>query len=487
MMEFEVVIRGQKDELLEMCKFFIPKEWNVRVLKGTTQVSYFKELMNTEYDWVVNLDEDAFLINPEKVLCLIKYMKDNDVIYSGVLDGGQLEIRPANPVSMNPFFNVFNVKEIKKVINYNNFDTVIEKYHNELNILVQTQDNSVYRNVDLSKLKYTYTNCYFEQYYVFFYLLNSNFKYLVIDAHYFDKYLDLDPGKRTQVDITTVLNFGGRDFLYHTWYARNYGEDVYHTKRIDNVWNVCRDYTDMKYVTFIIQYVYDHPDRLENLQHILSYLKGNCPCANIIVYELGEEKTVSIEGRRGIKYKFKGVDKDYKWHRTKDFNDIVKNVDTPYICLYDCDVVFDKKSYYDSLRMLKEGIDVVYPYNGTFTSVDRSYLKDGVKIDVGTWGFEFFGGAVFFNRKRFIEAGMENENLVTYGIDDVERKERFKKLEYSIKRTEGVCWHIAHYRGVHSMGVNDEYKKNEAELVKIKSMDKLQLQEYIKTWSWCYE
>ena len=65
-MKFEVVIRGQNDNLLEMCQFFLPKDWSVRILKGTTQLSYFKEMLNTEYEWVINLDEDSFLINSKQ-------------------------------------------------------------------------------------------------------------------------------------------------------------------------------------------------------------------------------------------------------------------------------------------------------------------------------------------------------------------------------------------------------------------------------------
>jgi hypothetical protein len=487
-MTFEVVIRGQKDELIEMCKSFLPKEWKLRVLKNTTQLSYFKELLNTEYEWVLNLDEDSFLINPDTVVQIIAFMQRNNIAYSGFLDGGQLEIRAANPISMNPFFNVFNVAEIKKKIDYLGYDKIIEKSHQELINLVNKDDSPIFDKIELGKLSGRYQNCYVESYYPFFYFLYCNFKQWWFDAKYYDKKIDLRPEVREVQDLTTILGFKGKDFVYHTWYARFYNQNVYHTERINRVYNACKDYQQAQYVTFIIQYIYDHPDRYENLQHTLKYLKETCPLSNIIVYELGKEKTLTERDKEGTLYKFKEITETDFWHRTKDFNDIIKSVRNPYICLYDCDVFFDVKDIYDAVKLLKNGCDVVYPYNGKFTNIDRNYLKDGEIKDVGTWHFEMFGGAVFLNRERFIEAGMENENLITYGIDDMERVDRMKILGYKVGRTEGVCYHISHYRGKYSVASEHEdanYRKNEAEWNKIKAMSKEQLQEYVGSWSWC--
>ena len=481
-MKFEVVIRGQNDNLLEMCQFFLPKDWSVRILKGTTQLSYFKEMLNTEYEWVINLDEDSFLINSNKIYDIIGYMKVNNIAYSGFLDGGQLEIRAANPVSMNPFFNVFNVKAIKEKINYDNYDETICTAIDELNSLVNYENEKIYRNIDLTKLSGRYTNCFVETYYPFFYFLYSHFKFHYFDARYYDKNINLDPAVRTMQDLTTILSFKGSDFVYHTWYARHYNAILYHTERINKMFNICRDFLDMKNMTFIIQYIYDHPDRLENLNHVIKHLKEVCPCANIFIYELGKERTLfNIEG---IEYKFKKIKEGALWHRTKDFNDIIKIVNTPYIALFDCDVFFDFDSYYDAMEKLREHYSVVYPYNGTFTTIDRSYLKDGIIKELGTWNFEMFGGAVFFNRQDYINAGMENENLITYGIDDFERYDRLRILEYKIGRTNGVCYHLMHWRKDHVMDENNRYKENEAEWIKIREMNKDQLIEYVNTWQW---
>lgn len=487
MKRFEIVIRGQNDQLIDMCKFFLPKEWNVRVLKGTTQLSYFKELLNTDYEWVVNLDEDSFLINTDIIDQIINYMQENEIVYSGFLDGGQLEIRAANPVSMNPFFNVVNVKEIKKKIDYENYDRIIANTHKELASVVNYDNETIFRNIDLNKLPGRYSNCYVESYYPFFYFLYCNFKYFYFDAKYFDKKIDLRPEVREQQDLTTILSFEGRDFVYHTWYARYYGINKYHTDRINKVFNICRDYLDSKYITYIIQYIYDHPDRLENYRYCIPYLKEVSPLSKIIVYELGSTTTLLEKDIEGIDYRYKQIEEGYFWHRTKDFNDILKQVETPYVCLYDCDVFFELQDYYKSIRALKEGVDVVYPYSGRFMNIDRCFLQNSEIKDVGTWNFEMFGGAVFLNTKRYLEAGGENENLITYGIDDMERYDRLRILGYSIKRTSGTCYHIQHFRGQYSVASEAKeanYKKNEAEWEKIKGMKKDQLREYIDSWSW---
>jgi hypothetical protein len=308
---------------------------------------------------------------------------------------------------------------------------------------------------------------------------------MYFDARYFDKKIDLSPSIRDRQDLTTILSYVGRDFLYHTWYARHYDIDDHHTRRINKIWNMCRDFLDMRYVTFIVQYIFDHQDRRDNLVHMISNLRDIAPLANVIIYERGEEPTCDFEGVEYV-YSYSGM--SCQWHRTKDFNDIIKRVTTPYICLYDCDVFFDMKDHYDALSMLKEGVSMVYPYNGRFLHIDRKYLSDGVISSNGEWNFEMFGGAVYLNRKDYIEAGMENENLKTYGLDDFERYDRMKKLGYKIARTSGLCYHISHYRGKDSLPSEDadfNYKKNEAEWIKVRDMDKEQLEEYIKTWKWC--
>jgi len=134
-------------------------------------------------------------------------------------DGGVIYHRAHNPVAINQFFCVLNLKRIR------------EKY--DVNIV-----NSVRYTADLekytpyNKLKPGSTICYddFEPYYkLFFWMLKNNFKIEYLDANSF-------PGDT----VTTILkNQNGIDFAYHTWYARGW-DNPNHRERIINVINYCK-------------------------------------------------------------------------------------------------------------------------------------------------------------------------------------------------------------------------------------------------------
>ena len=94
------------------------------------------------------------------------------------------------------------------------------------------------------------------------------------------------------------------------------------------------------------------------------------------------------------------------------------------------------------------------------------------------------GGAVFCNARDFVDAGMENEKFVSWGCEDFERYERISKLGYSIRRVDGILYHLSHKRNLNNGPKNPYFKKNEAEYLKVKNMNRSQLIEYISTWEW---
>lgn len=54
------------------------------------------------------------------------------------------------------------------------------------------------------------------------------------------KFLDaISDTFENDLETTTVFDFDGNAILYHTWYARTYGKNEYHTKRIDKIINLC--------------------------------------------------------------------------------------------------------------------------------------------------------------------------------------------------------------------------------------------------------
>jgi hypothetical protein len=73
-------------------------------LTGTDAIGYFRELLALDADWVINLDEDVFLLEPERLLALIGVMKEKGYAACGVPDGGVVSIRAHNLVACNAFF-----------------------------------------------------------------------------------------------------------------------------------------------------------------------------------------------------------------------------------------------------------------------------------------------------------------------------------------------------------------------------------------------
>ncbi|HET8887229.1 MAG TPA: hypothetical protein VFM70_12845 [Salinimicrobium sp.] len=177
----------------------------------------FKKLRNSEIRWLVMADEDVIFQNTESLFATIKYMAENNYHYSGVREGGVIPHRKYNPHAVNTFFSILKFSEIKKIFPGKG----IKKQQ-------FIKDNEF--GEDLSALKNSFdVKSLFEPYYCFyFWLKRSGFNLLPLDAN-----VPFSDDSLT----TAVYAPDGKIILYHTWYARAYGEIEKHTKRINNVLN----------------------------------------------------------------------------------------------------------------------------------------------------------------------------------------------------------------------------------------------------------
>lgn len=251
------------------------------------------------------------------------------------------------------------------------------------------------------------------------------------------------------------------------------------------------DATDL---TFTIPVMFDHTDRIENLEACLKYITHHFN-TNIIVTEQGTTKHFDeVAKKYGAQYVFtKTASKAFE--RTKMLNQMAVMATTPYIANWDCDVIIRKQQILATLGLLRNGVDMVYPYDGLFHRMKRDLLRDFL-ADLSVISFddadkrpiEFeqtsYGGAVLFNKQIFIKGGMENQNMVSYGPEDYERYERFTKLGFKVERVNGPLYHIEHFIGENSNGDNPYFKHNWAEYENIKSLRAGALEAYIETWPW---
>lgn len=198
--------RTGHDDLLAVCSSRIPGK-HVGVA-GADALGYLKYILGLDADWVVNVDEDAFVVSQSALLELLGYMQENNYDYCGMPDGGLVSIRRHNPTAMNAYFNIFHAAKIKPRLG-------------EFRAGEHNAGNSGRHRFNFANL-YAYDD--FEPYYpLFFWLLKAGFKPLYL----MNAMQDAD-------GITTLLGNHKADLmLKHTWYAREWNGE--HRARIQKV------------------------------------------------------------------------------------------------------------------------------------------------------------------------------------------------------------------------------------------------------------
>ena len=179
---------------------------------------YLFHIIENGKDWVVNIDDDAFVVDWGAIIELIQYMSEKGYEYSGMCDGGICPHRRHSWVVVNPFFTVFSAKAIrnrmkgfsKEIIDSFSYQPWMEEYRPPF----------VTKNVNHDSA---------EPFTGLFYWLMTNSKGLYLDA---DTHTD---------NFSTILkNHAGRTLLYHSWMAREYNYDATEHERIDNLYATAR-------------------------------------------------------------------------------------------------------------------------------------------------------------------------------------------------------------------------------------------------------
>ncbi len=246
--------------------------------------------------------------------------------------------------------------------------------------------------------------------------------------------------------------------------------------------------------SFLILARIDSTDRLDNIKTIIQYL-----CSwfktNILILEAAE--TSQLEQclfPPEVQYSFI-KDDNSQLNRAKYNNQLINMAKTPYIAIYDTDVVFPLQQLLQAVEALRQGSHaIVSPYDGSFANVDpllkaifmkspdpELFETNVNKVNVGMK--RSYGGAILLNREIYVHAGMENENIFAWGPDDVERVKRMEILGYPTKRIPGNLYHLTHERGINSGYCSIEERCTMMEeYLKISSMRKTEMRTYIKTW-----
>ena len=254
---------------------------------------------------------------------------------------------------------------------------------------------------------------------------------------------------------------------------------------------------DWKDLTFLIPLRIDTIERIENLQMAVGYLLNHAK-TNIIILEAYERQTGVIPKlfkSNQVEYHYI-EDPDPIFHATKHRNSLTKLATTPYVAIWDSDVIISPKQIDESLKILKgEKIKFMIPYDGRFfdTGINarKIFLKTGDIKDLETrteemnmlYGTFACGGGVMVNRETYMANGMENEYMYGWGLEDGERVRRWEILGYSTLRVIGPLFHLSHPRGFNSSYTSQKHVTNTIkEYLKITSMMPEQLRAEVAEW-----
>jgi hypothetical protein len=160
-------------------------------------------LQDLECDVAINIDEDAFVVNPQAMLDLVEFVVIHGYANAGCPDGGGGCPRSGNPIVTNPFFNVLNLKLIRS-----KFSKEAVKQFDYKSVVKEMEDKFP-KEILFSGHNFNRTD--YEPYYPFFFWLAYNFKTLYLVG---EKHLD---------GISTILHApDGRIICMHSWLARFY-------------------------------------------------------------------------------------------------------------------------------------------------------------------------------------------------------------------------------------------------------------------------
>jgi hypothetical protein len=215
-----IVTRAKTLELCSIQQRFLALPFPQRLLFNhdgrVGGLSYFLEVCDLGADWVINLDEDAFVFDNTRILKLLEFMKTAGYECCGMPDGGVCIDRTNSPLVFNAFFNIINVKAIRDVFNHHEVEN-LEFDERWKSLINSNYSPTTYR---LFSPRHGY---FYESYYRFFYwLLKQGFRFLPLNV---SRWREDDPA-------VILKDHEERPFLLHSWFARNYAQQAERFNRI---------------------------------------------------------------------------------------------------------------------------------------------------------------------------------------------------------------------------------------------------------------
>jgi hypothetical protein len=245
----------------------------------------------------------------------------------------------------------------------------------------------------------------------------------------------------------------------------------------------------LKDVTFIMPVRFDSAVRLENTLAVIACLNKYFD-TNIFVLEGTPQKFSIFKSlvKNKVKYFFV-EDNDNIFYKTKYINILSEKVNTPFISIWDADVIADKNQILEAVEMLRRNeADISYPYDGRFldtSDIIRALYLSKKNINILhkhiyythlIYGNKMVGGAVIMNTEKYKQSGLDNEDFYGWGNEDYERQQRFETLGYRTYRSKGPVYHLSHPRDINGVFRSEKQHKwtgNYLKIIRDSSKDEL--------------
>lgn len=210
-LRIKIYTRSMDERLYRRAMSFVPFDAPKMRVVGSTALGYLEQLIADETaDVVINVDEDAYISDPQRVLDLASVVVSGGYATCGIPDGGAISHRTFNPITTNPFFNVFNTQLIRTRYVHGCAVGELEKDGADLEGLLPP--NLVHDRYQWGE---------HESYDALFLWIRRNFPVLYLTSR-----------EHSDGVSTVLLDDLGRPFLNHSWYTREYMRDRMHTRRI---------------------------------------------------------------------------------------------------------------------------------------------------------------------------------------------------------------------------------------------------------------
>ena len=254
-------------------------------------------------------------------------------------------------------------------------------------------------------------------------------------------------------------------------------------------------------LSFLMPCRIESPDRLRNVISSVGYLAKNFPDCKIIIQEVDKqsvfrEKVIphltNLFGKypENIVHRFE-ESKEAFFHKTRILNDLLLAADTDVVFNYDVDVVYPISSYTTAYSMITEGgYDAVYTFGcGIYQwavqyneVVFHNFLKSGFDTSVldsnSRLSPSVMGWGQMIKRQVQIDAGLWNENFISWGAEDCEFHYRIPALGYKVGRINDFVYHLDHSRTFNSHYNNPKFMDNHNLWQAIRTWDKETLVKY---------